>query len=37
MKCDIRKHKQKKTLDRFGFQAGDINISDSFYKIKKFR
>ena len=37
MKCDIRKHYQK-TLDFFGFQVGDINISDNFKKkIEKFR
>ena len=27
----------KRTLDCFGFQVGDINISDNFYKIKKFK
>ena len=26
----------EKALDCFGFQAGDINISHNFYKIKKF-
>ena len=34
MKCDIRKHYQKK---HFWFQAGDVNISDNFYKIEKFK
>ena len=27
----------KKALDFFGFQAGDINMSDNFYQIKKLK
>ena len=27
----------KKTLHCFGFQAGDINISENFYKTDKFK
>ena len=28
---------KKQTLDCFGFQVGDIKISDNFYKIEKFK
>ena len=28
---------RKKALNCFGFRVGDINISDNFYKIEKFK